>query len=56
MIDKAYLLYLILMAAFGWLCYRYGFVAGRIEELVKIVDFIIHDPSPDDPYDEEVEL
>ena len=54
MIDKAYLLYLICMAVFGWLCYRFGFVAGRIEELVKIVDFIIHDQSPDDPTPEEV--
>lgn len=49
MIDKAYLLYLIFMGVFGWLCYRFGFVAGRIEELVKLVDFIIHDDSSEDP-------
>lgn len=28
-----YVCYMVLLAAFGWLCYRFGFVAGRIKEL-----------------------
>lgn len=55
MSNAMYVCYMALLAVFGWLCYRFGFVAGRIEELVKIVDFIIHDQSPDDPYDEEAD-
>lgn len=51
MTNAMYVAYLVVLAAFGWLCYRFGFVAGRIEELVKIVDFIIHDQSPDDLYE-----
>lgn len=52
MTNAMYICYMALLAAFGWLCYRFGFVAGRIDELVKIVDFIIHDQSEDDPIPE----
>ena len=55
MSNAMYVCYMALLAVFGWLCYRFGFVAGRIEELVNIVDFIIHDQSPEDPAPEEVE-
>lgn len=51
MTNAMYVAYLVVLAAFGWLCYRFGFVAGRIEELVKIADFI-RDQITDDPYDE----
>ena len=45
MTNAMYVCYMVLLAGFGWLCYRFGFVAGRIEELMKIVDFIIHDQN-----------
>lgn len=53
MIDKAYLLYLICMAIFGWLCYRFGFFAGRIEELQDMWNWSIGLSKDDDPAPEE---
>jgi hypothetical protein len=53
-IDKAYLLYLVLMAIFGWLCYRFGHAVGVMEELELVVHcFMGHDLGPDDPAPEE---
>ncbi len=50
MIDKAYMLYLVLMAIFGWLCYRFGHAVGVMEELELVVHYFMgHDLGPDDP-------
>lgn len=55
MIDKAYLLYLICMAIFGLLCYKFGHAVGVMEELELVVHYFMgHDLGPDDPAPEEV--
>lgn len=56
MIDKAYLLYLICMAIFGWLCYKFGHAVGMMEQLEAVVDwFMGWDLSEDDPAPEEAD-
>lgn len=56
MTNAMYVCYLVLLAAFGWLCYRFGFFAGRIEELEEFWQWCTGwDPSEDDtaPEDDE---
>lgn len=54
MIDKAYLLYLICMAIFGLLCYKFGHAMGMMKELQAVVDwFMGWDLSEDDPAPED---
>ena len=56
MIDKAYLLYLFLMAVFGFLCYRFGYVCGKIDQLEEFIDWCMGmDLSEDDPVSEEAD-
>jgi len=47
-----YICYMALLAGFGWLCYRFGFFAGRIEELQDMWNWCIglskDDPAPED--------
>lgn len=56
MVDRAYLLYLILMAVFGFLCYKFGYVCGKIDQLEDFMDWCMGwDLSEDDPGPEEAD-
>lgn len=53
MSNAMYICYMALLAVFGWLCYRFGFFAGRIEELQDMWNWSIglfkdDDPGPED--------
>lgn len=54
MSNAMYICYMALLAGFGWLCYRFGFFAGRIEELQDMWNWCI-ELSKDDPALEDEE-
>lgn len=53
MTNSMYVCYLVVLAAFGWLCYRFGFFAGRIEELQDMWNWCIGLSEDDDPAPED---
>lgn len=54
MTNAMYVCYLVVLAAFVWLCYRFGFVAGWIEELEEFWQWCMgQDLSEDDPAPED---